>query len=121
MHGLTKLLASIKKSAIVRQVRNGACGAYLLHVVTTLKTSVSEEDEAAVRRKIVKNALHRLCPEGLVLEYGAATRVLGAAYAPPSDEVAAEQAPATKRAKKNMARKCVTMLRWLVQKSAKIR
>ena len=33
---------------------DGACGASSLHVVTTLKTSVSEEDEAAVRRKIVQ-------------------------------------------------------------------
>ena len=69
-------------------------------MVTTLKTSVSEEYAAAVRRKNVNIVVHRLCPEGLVLEYGAATRVLGAAGAPPSDEVAAEQAPATKRAKK---------------------
>ena len=48
----------------------------------------------------VTNVLHRLCKESLVLECGTATQVLGAADAPPSDEVAVEQEPATKRANK---------------------
>ena len=44
---------------------DGACGAFSLHVVTTLKTSVSEEDKAAVRIKIIQKARELCAPESL--------------------------------------------------------